>query len=115
MPNHIHLIITLCLKETDSVIHQSSLQQLIAPYQGLRPLLPGSVSSIINHLKGKVTKWCKANEHGSFQWQLRFHDHIIRDEKSYHTISNYIANNIYNWKNDENNEDGNNFRKDIRT
>jgi len=115
MPNHIHLIITLPRNKINYDCNQSSLQQLMAPHKGLCPLKPGSVSSIINHFKGKVTKWCNANEHRYFNWQLRFHDHIIRNEKSYNIISNYIAHNIYNWDDDENNEDGNNFRKDIRT
>ena len=115
MPNHIHVVITLPFREDRENSDQSSLQQLIVPHKGLQPLLPGSVSSIINHLKGKVTKWCNANECDFFRWQPRFHDHIIRDVKSYNSISNYIANNIYNWQIDENNEGGNNFRKDIRT
>ena len=113
MPNHIHLIISLPYKEAINN-QQSSLQQIIAPHKGLQPLLPGSVSSIINHLKGKVKKWCNANGYPFFAWQARFHDHIIRDSKSYDRISNYIANNIWNWDNDENNEDGNNARRDIR-
>src|SRR3954452_4896726 len=59
MPNHIHLIVTL----TNPVgtrhgvalpSQQSSLQQIMSPNKGLRPLTPSSVSSIINHLKGKV-------------------------------------------------------------
>jgi hypothetical protein len=29
----------------------------------------------------------------SFAWQRSFHDHIIRDEKSFIIISNYIATN----------------------
>lgn len=29
----------------------------------------------------------------SFAWQRSFHDHIIRDEKSFINISNYIATN----------------------
>ncbi|MEP6952184.1 MAG: transposase [Ginsengibacter sp.] len=114
MPNHIHLIINLPYKEAINN-QQLSLQQIIAPHKGLQPLLPGSVSSIINHLKGKVKKWCNANGYSFFAWQARFHDHIIRDSKSYDRISNYIANNIWNWDNDENNEGGNNFRKVIRT
>ncbi len=114
MPNLIHLIFTLPQNETDHNYTQSPSQQLMPMHKGLRPLIPGSDSSIINHFKGKVTKWCKANQHDYFQWQLRFH-HFIRNSKSYSNISNYIANNIYNWDNDENNRDGNNFRKGIRT
>ncbi len=34
-------------------------------------------------------------------WQRNFYDHIIRNEKSYQTISNYIINNPANWKDDK--------------
>ena len=37
----------------------------------------------------------------TFQWQRSFHDHIIRDEKSFETISNYILNNPTQWKTDK--------------
>ena len=115
MPNHIHLIINLPDRETIYGNKQSTLQQVIAPHKGLKPLLPGSVPSIINHLKSKVKKWCNANGFPFFEWQSRYHDHIIRDSKSYNRISNYIVNNMWDWDNDENNENGTNFRKDIRT
>ena len=115
MPNHIHLIITLPDKKTehDSSIKSSDLQKSIAPYNGLHSLIPGSVSSIINHLKGKVKIWANANDLSHFEWQARFNDRIIRDIKAYNNISNYIANNIWNWNGDENNPSGDNFRKEI--
>ena len=34
-------------------------------------------------------------------WQRNFYEHIIRNEKSYQTISNYIINNPNNWKDDK--------------
>jgi REP element-mobilizing transposase RayT len=37
----------------------------------------------------------------AFAWQRSFHDHIIRDEKSFDTISNYIANNPSQWERDK--------------
>ena len=122
MPNHIHLVISILKRNVGSgrglilpSPQQSSLQQIMSPYKGLIPLTPGSVSSIINHLKGKVKKWSNANGFEHFQWQARFHDIIIRNEEAYNHISNYIANNIYKWVEDENNEGGNNFRKNIRS
>ena len=33
-------------------------------------------------------------------WQRNYWEHIVRDEKSYFTISNYIVNNPMNWKED---------------
>lgn len=114
MPNHIHLIITLPFKESQIFPEQSYVQQIMSPHNGLKPLTPGSVSSIINHLKGRVKKWCNANRYDYFQWQSRFYDHVVRNVGEYNRISNYIANNIWNWNCDEDNEDGNNFRKDRR-
>jgi hypothetical protein len=33
-------------------------------------------------------------------WQRNYYEHIIRDEKSYNNISEYIVNNPLNWKDD---------------
>jgi REP element-mobilizing transposase RayT len=33
-------------------------------------------------------------------WQRNYYEHIIRDEKSYRRISEYIMNNPKNWKDD---------------
>jgi len=35
-----------------------------------------------------------------FGWQGRFHDHIIRDKRSFIRISEYIINNPRNWRGD---------------
>lgn len=33
-----------------------------------------------------------------FDWQSRFHDHIIRDDQSYRSIQQYIIVNPLKWK-----------------
>ncbi len=38
-------------------------------------------------------------------WQRNYYKHIIRNEESYHRISNYIINNPVNWKDDKFNKD----------
>jgi len=59
-----------------------------------------SVSSIIGSYKSAVTK--HANRLGmDFEWQSRFHDHIIRDNREYNRIQQYIINNPLNWKEDK--------------
>ena len=60
----------------------------------------GSVSTIIRSYKSVVTKNAR-KIHAYFGWQSRFHDHIIRNEKSFHTISQYIINNPENWNTDK--------------
>jgi REP element-mobilizing transposase RayT len=34
-------------------------------------------------------------------WQRNYYEHIIRNEQSYQTISNYIINNPAKWTNDK--------------
>ncbi len=61
---------------------------------------PGSISTIIRSYKSVVTKNAR-KLHADFGWQSRFHDHIVRNKKSFHNISNYIINNPKNWKEDK--------------
>ena len=72
MPNHIHFIL--------EIIDKNNI----------------AIGNIIRHFKGKVyanSKIC---------WQRNYYEHIIRNEKEYYAITNYIINNPYNWKEDEN-------------
>jgi putative transposase len=58
-----------------------------------------NLSSIIRGFKSGVTiKARKINP--DFAWQPRFHDHIIRDHRSYERIRKYITDNPKNWDND---------------
>ncbi|MCL2592922.1 MAG: hypothetical protein FWD82_06110 [Defluviitaleaceae bacterium] len=75
MPNHIHMIILI----------QKEGRTQFAP----------TISRIIKQFKGTITK-----QAGFSPWQKSFHDHIIRNEKNFITISEYIKNNPINWKND---------------
>lgn len=60
----------------------------------------GSISSIIRSYKSIVTKHVRYID-AEFEWQSRFHDHIIRNETSFNNIQNYIENNPANWKEDK--------------
>jgi len=54
------------------------------------------LAKTINALKGLATK-----EAGVPLWQRSFHEHVVRDEKDYLRIWQYIENNPHNWHNDE--------------
>ncbi|MCK5372426.1 MAG: transposase, partial [Cyclobacteriaceae bacterium] len=60
-----------------------------------------NLSSIIRGFKGACTKRIHKEIDDSFQWQNRFHDHIIRDLDSLDSIRSYIQNNPANWRDDE--------------
>ncbi len=70
MPNHIHLILS------------------ISNTNDGRPLTAPTLSWIVNQLKGTISK-----KIGFSIFQKSFHDHIIRDEKEYQKIWEYIDTN----------------------
>jgi len=59
-----------------------------------------NLSSIIRGYKSAVTTYARKNGI-EFDWQPRFHDHIIRSMDDYHRISNYIINNPNKWETDK--------------
>jgi REP element-mobilizing transposase RayT len=60
-----------------------------------------NLASIIRGFKSSVTTMARKNGNVNFGWQPRFHDHIIRNNKSFENISNYITNNPLQWKEDK--------------
>ena len=70
MPNHIHLIIF--------IYEDSNGRTQFAP----------TISRIIKQFKGSITK-----QIGFSIWQKSFYDRIIRNEKEYQSVWNYIHNN----------------------
>ena len=77
MPNHIHMIL---------ILQGDSGRAMRAP----------TVSTIINQMKGFVTK-----QIGFSIWQKLFHDHIIRNEPEYQKIQYYIDSNPLKWQEDK--------------
>jgi len=59
-----------------------------------------TISSIVGSYKSAVTK--HAHRLGfEFDWQLRFHDHIIRNDAEYQRINDYIESNPDHWEEDK--------------
>jgi len=111
MPNHIHgiIIITKNTDNPDNFQERENTEPMINKseyiHTGIHPLIKNSISSIINHFKGNVKRWCNKNGFEEFNWQARFYDHIIRNEKSLNNIREYIFNNsIKLYQENRNNE-----------
>jgi len=109
MPNHVHGILIITTNEGNGNIetghtvetgHALSLQQQqTIGQQRFQNIGRNSISSIVGSYKSAVTR--HAHRLGFvFDWQTRFHDHIIRNEESFQKISNYIVNNPANWQED---------------
>lgn len=79
----------------------ASLQGNIGGFSGNKnPMINDNISKIIRWYKGRCSFECR-KINPNFGWQTRFHDHIIRNAKSFDTIQNYIFENPLNWKNDK--------------
>ena len=77
MPNHVHVI--LIADENDMQV---------------------SIANIVGQYKMSVTKLIRKSSPEKIVWQRSFHDHIIRNQKSYEKIWNYIEDNPRKWEED---------------
>lgn len=96
MPNHIHGIIEMREMENTGPV-----------WADTRPA--PTLGDIICWFKSKTTshyiKGVKQELYKPFNkriWQRNYYEHIIRNEKEYYAIIDYIQNNPKNWKKDEN-------------
>lgn len=74
MPNHVHAIV---------VVEKST-----------------NLTTVIGQYKSFVTRKIHEHQPNLVVWQRSFHDHIIRNKKSYEKIWNYIDTNPMKWSED---------------
>ena len=91
MPNHVHGIIEITVGANN--------------YSPLPPGTSKTIGSIVRGFKIGVTKWFRINMPFEFSvgkpvWQRNYYEHIIRNEKSYRQISEYIQTNRLRWRED---------------
>lgn len=111
MPNHMHGII--CIEKQIST--NNKIGEFKSPSNNLGAIIrgyKGSTTKKINQLKRKDTGVSQytpkdtgvlqyaPNRIGSI-WQRNYYEHIIRTEKAFNNISNYIINNPKNWGKDK--------------
>ncbi|MDR1679138.1 MAG: transposase [Prevotellaceae bacterium] len=116
MPNHMHGIIVLMEKDNASAVGagftpaptgftpaQNRATARVAPTVAAR--VAPTVGNIVGAYKSLVAngclKICKSrNEYLGKLWQRNYFEHIIRNEKSYQHIADYIATNPARWESD---------------
>ena len=111
MPNHIHGILILnnphnpgrekaCLvSTTNNGTNSANPNTRLIGRNRFQNQGKNTISSIVGGYKSAVTKHARRLGF-DFYWQSRFHDHIIRNEKSYLRIAEYVINNPLNWSDD---------------
>ena len=93
MPNHVHGIIEL--------INLDSVKSETSHVNKFQKMIPNSIGSIVKGFKIGVTKWARKNSDIITVWQRNYHEHIIKNQISYHNISSYIVNNPQKWQDDK--------------
>ncbi|CAA0169542.1 conserved hypothetical protein [Tenacibaculum maritimum] len=118
MPNHLHGIIEIThQKEENKGIgkFQSPSQAIGSIIRGFKIATIKNIKDIINNGTGKFQFAPTAGFSGTEQfsatqiiksldfkiWQRNYYEHIIRNQKAYNNISNYIVNNPDNWDEDK--------------
>ena len=94
MPNHIHGIIIIGRNQFNKPVYSNHLesQNQFSPQSK-------NLASIVRGYKSAVSSYAKKHNI-LFEWQTRFHEHIICSEEDYQTIANYIINNPAKWEED---------------
>ena len=88
MPNHIHGIIFINKHDNEEWKQNKFGSQ------------SQNIPSIIRGFKSSVKRYANA-ENIPFEWQEKYYDRIIRDNKELENTRLYIFNNPQNWMNDE--------------
>ncbi len=83
MPNHIHMLIQISESNTQNGPSRT----------------PVPTNSLIAQFVSTFKRFCN-KEYGKNIWQARSNDHIIRDEKDYQKIWEYIDTNVLRWEKD---------------
>lgn len=121
MPNHIHGIIELLFKKGEG----KDIGKFKSPSQTIGSIIRGFKIATIKRIKDLILnnnsstgelqfaptkdfaptkKFAPTEEIKSLNfkiWQRNYYEHIIRNEKSYQNISNYIMNNPQKWLDDK--------------
>lgn len=123
MPNHVHMVLSVGTRHAASASNSSNIGCLKPPRHG-EPCACNHHNSqlavIVGSFKAAVSKkiheMTSRTRHAaslppddmnttdgdtSFRiWQSRFHEHIIRDQRAFDNIMNYVDNNVERWADD---------------
>ncbi len=91
MPNHVHMLIEIV--GSRRAVTGAQIELFGAPTKN-------SVPTVVRAYKSAVTKRAHSLGLGNFAWQRRYHDHVVRNEREYLQIWQYIDSNAQKWGED---------------
>ena len=120
MPNHIHILCEINgaanagfndpgsddARSDDAGFDDAGFDDSVRTGRDLSPLSPQprlkikSISELMGAFKTTSSKQIHLAGNTDFKWQRSFHDIIVRDQRAYQNIFNYIDNNPAKWAED---------------
>ena len=114
MPNHIHMVISVGTRFIASAAtdqsHPAATDQSVntgclkSPEHGdecIDKHHNSRLATIIGSFKAGVTRTLRTRRIASLPcWQSRYHEHIIRNKRTFDNIMNYVDTNVENWTKD---------------
>lgn len=100
MPNHVHMVLYLDNSNVGTglvPVHDRTTTRVVPTISGI----VGAFKSIVSVKHIRLVRYGELPYFENKLWQRSFHDHIIKNDKEYERISEYIFNNPLNWKNDD--------------
>lgn len=110
MPNHFHGIIIIT-SDGRGLINQTPTG--IGDKWILMKNPKQTLGKIVRHFKAKTAKHIHDAGFNHFSWQRNYWEHVIRNEKSYNKIRQYIIENPLYWDQDDENPERKTY-KEIR-
>ncbi len=96
MPDHFHGIVILKEAKTKKQLTNQTTQFKSGIKNNPMELKRITLGRIIRWFKGRV-KYEAGKLNPAFRWQSRFYDRVIRDDKEFYFVREYIINNPRNW------------------
>lgn len=99
MPNHLHVLFSI-----DSTLARPARLPVEVKSARLRRE-PRSASSMMSGFKGALTRWVRielANPEFVL-WQPGFHEHVVKSQRRFDAIQQYIVDNPARWDDDQEN------------
>lgn len=77
------------------------VRERLASHEAFGKPVAGSIPTIVRAFKSSVTQRYRDLEHTLLPlWQRNYYEHVIRDEKDWQRIRDYIQNNPTRWAED---------------
>lgn len=105
MPNHVHGIIVILdnipheIPEHTGVLQTPTDVPLRSPSQTIGAIVRGYKASVTRQINASAKYNVSLRQQSV--WQRNYHEHIIRNERSYYAICDYIINNPSRWDTDK--------------